>query len=182
MRADLCSNWKSNTQALEIMVNSIKDAGYKLGEEVNLGIDAAASNFYNEAENQYALKPENANLSRESLVNLYREWIEKYSVISVEDGLREDDWEGWTMMKSKIEEKDLGGNVKAPNRKAMLIGDDLLVTNIERLKIAIKENACNSVLIKVNQIGTLWETILCVKLAQKQDESCSLAPERRNDR
>ncbi len=149
------------------MVNSIKEAGYKVGEEVNLGIDAAASSFYAETEDQYDLRPENVRLTRESLVNLYREWIEKFSVISIEDGLREDDWEGWAMMKNKVEEKDLAENIKSPNRKVMLIGDDLLVTNIERLKKAIKENACNSVLIKVNQIGTLWETVECIKLAKK---------------
>lgn len=158
---------ESNTQALEYMVNAIKEAGYEVGKEVNLAIDAAASSFYNESENNYNLKPENVNLSRESLVNLYREWIDKYSVISVEDGLREDDWEGWAAMKNKIEEKDLPESINTLNRKVLLIGDDLLVTNIKRLKKAIQENACNSVLIKVNQIGTLWETIECIKLAKK---------------
>ncbi|MCX6762139.1 MAG: phosphopyruvate hydratase [Candidatus Moranbacteria bacterium] len=146
---------ESNAQALELINLAIEKAGYKKGQEVNLGIDAAASSFFDEAEKQYLFKPENAVLSRESLVNIYVEWIKKYNVISVEDGLAEDDFEGWAKMNEKI-----GGRV-------MTIGDDLIVTNVKRLKMAIEKNACNAVLIKVNQIGTLTETIDCIKLAKK---------------
>lgn len=145
---------ESNSQALELINQAVKDSGYKLGSQINVGLDAAANSFYNPEENQYVLKPENAALGSESLINLYREWIDKFHVVSIEDGLQEEDWKGWALMVKKI-----GG-------KNMVIGDDLLVTSVKRLKKAILEKACNSVLIKVNQIGTLTETIECVKLAR----------------
>jgi len=107
------------------------------------------------AEQKYIFKPDNASVNRESLINIYSEWIEKYNVVSVEDGLNEEDWEGWRMLNEKI------------GTKAMTIGDDLLVTNVKRLEKAISEKACNSVLIKVNQIGSLSETIDCIKMAKE---------------
>lgn len=146
---------ESNAQALALIKKAIEQAGYEIGREVNVGIDAAANSFYNEHEEKYVFKPENSTLTREMLINIYNEWISKYSVISIEDGLNENDWEGWRMMNEKI------------GSKVMLIGDDLLVTNVERLKSAIEEGACNAVLVKVNQIGTLTETIECIKLAKK---------------
>jgi enolase len=146
---------ESNAQALELINLAIEKAGYKKGQELNIGIDAAANSFFNETENQYLFKPENAVLSREALINIYVEWIQKYNVISVEDGLSEDDFDGWAKLEEKIGEK------------IMTIGDDLLVTNVKRLKMAIAKKACNAVLIKVNQIGTLSETIDCIKLAKK---------------
>jgi enolase len=146
---------ESNAKALELINLAIEKAGYKKGQEVNLGIDAAASSFFDETEKQYVFKPENAVLSPDALINIYAEWIKKYNVISVEDGLMEDDFSGWTKMEKKIGEK------------VMTIGDDLLVTNVKRLKMAIAKKACNAVLIKVNQIGTLTETIDCMKLAKK---------------
>lgn len=146
---------ESNAQALEVINAAIEKAGYKNGTEASIGIDAAASSFFEEGEGRYVFKPENPSLTREMLVNIYNEWIAKYHVISVEDGLSEDDWEGWKSMNTKI-----GG-------KVMTIGDDLLVTNVKRLKMAIENKACNAVLIKVNQIGTLTETIDCMKLAKK---------------
>jgi len=146
---------ENNSKPLELMNRAIEDAGYKKGIEVNTGIDAAASSFFDEKEGQYVFKPESNGITREMLVNIYNEWIAKYNVISVEDGLNENDWEGWRAMEEKI-----GGRV-------MTIGDDLLVTNVKRLEKAIEEKACNSVLIKVNQIGTLTETINCIKLAKK---------------
>lgn len=145
----------SNSEPLELINLSIEQAGYQKGAEVNVGVDAAASSFFEEKEQKYVFKPENAMLSREMLVNIYNEWIQKYNVISVEDGLNENDWEGWRMMNEKMGDK------------VMLIGDDLLVTNVKRLKQAIQEKACNAVLIKVNQIGSLTETIDCIKLAKK---------------
>ncbi|HFC76720.1 MAG TPA: phosphopyruvate hydratase [Candidatus Moranbacteria bacterium] len=148
---------KSNSHALETINRAISEAGYQAGEEVFIAIDAAANSFYQEGEDEYLLEPENKKLSKKELVNLYDEWIDKYNIISVEDGLMEEDWEGWRMMNEKI------GN------KVMNIGDDLLVTNVERLKKSIKEKACNSVLIKPNQIGTLTETIACMKLAKEND-------------
>jgi enolase len=159
---------ESNTHALEIINQAIVQSGYALGTQINLGIDSAASNFYNEAEKHYVLKPEGANLERERLIAMYREWIDKYHVVSVEDGLSEDDWQGWTIMTEKIEKKPiLPGIAKGILSENMLIGDDLLVTNVKRLQRAIDEKACNAVLVKVNQIGTLSETLACIRLAKK---------------
>jgi enolase len=146
---------ESNAQALELINLAIEKAGYKKGQEMNIGIDAAASSFFDATEKQYLFKPENAVLSREALVNIYVEWVKKYNVISVEDGLEEDDFNGWAMMNKKL------------GKDVMNIGDDLLVTNVKRVKVAIEKKACNAVLIKVNQIGTLTETIDCMKLAKK---------------
>ncbi len=160
-------NLESNTQALELICQAIREAGYESGKQINIGLDAAASSFFNETDNQYLLEPEKVSLSRESLINLYKEWIDKYNVISVEDGLNEDDWEGWEIMTRKLEEKPVRPELGEIIEKYMTIGDDLLVTNVKRLKKAIELKACNSVLIKVNQIGTLTETIECIKLAHK---------------
>lgn len=146
---------ENNHQPLEFMIRAITGAGYNVGSEINTGVDAAASSFFKKGENQYFFKPENTALTREMLANIYNEWTEKFSVISIEDGLNEEDWEGWAAMNVKLGEK------------ALLIGDDLLVTNVKRLKMAISEKACNAVLIKVNQIGTLTETVDCIKLAKK---------------
>ena len=146
---------ESNGQPLELMNRAIEEAGYKKGTEVNCGVDAAASSFYKEEEQQYLFKPENRGLTREMLLNIYNDWITKYNVISIEDGLNENDWDGWAAM-----------NVKLGDR-TIQIGDDLLVTNVKRLKTAIEKKACNAVLIKVNQIGSLSETIDCMKLAKK---------------
>jgi len=146
---------ETNAKPLELINKAIESAGYAPGSQLSIGIDAAADSFFNEKENQYIFKPENAVLTREVLVNIYNEWIQKYNVISIEDGLNENDWDGWRVMNEKL------GN------KIMLIGDDLLVTNVKRVKTAIAEKACNAVLIKANQIGTLTETIECIKLAKK---------------
>jgi len=159
---------ESHPKALEYITEAIKAAGYKPGVEVCVGLDAAASSFYNRNENQYALKPENAMLTRESLINLYREWIDKYSIISVEDGLQEEDWEGWPLMMQKITKKPMMARFNnSVLENNMIIGDDLLVTNVKRLQKAIDAKACNAVLVKANQIGTLSETIECIKLAKK---------------
>ena len=158
---------ESNTQALEIINQAIIKSGYKLGSQINLGIDAAASNFYNEEE-QYTLKPENVRLERERLIAMYREWIDKFHVVSIEDGLAEDDWQGWAVMTDKIAKKPiLEGIAKNILKQNLLIGDDLLVTNVKRVERAIREKSCNAVLIKVNQIGTLSETLDCIRLAKK---------------
>lgn len=159
---------ESNTQALELINRAITESGYELGKDINLGIDSAANSFYDEEDKHYILKPENVQLERERLVNMYREWIDKYHVVSVEDGLAEDDWEGWAMMTEKIAKKPIleriPKNVLSEN---ILVGDDLLVTNVRRVERAIKEKACNAVLIKVNQIGSLSETLDCIRLAKK---------------
>lgn len=146
---------ESNAKPLELINRAITEAGYEAGKEVYLGLDVAASSFYDEKEEQYIFKPESNGIARETLVNIYSDWISKYHIISVEDGLNENDWEGWRAMEEKI-----GG-------KVMTIGDDLLVTNVKRLETAIAQKACNTALIKVNQIGSLTETIACMKLAKK---------------
>ncbi|EKE10612.1 MAG: hypothetical protein ACD_15C00226G0003 [uncultured bacterium] len=148
---------ESNSKPLDLINRAISEAGYEAGVEVSLGLDVAASSFYDDKEGQYIFKPESNGVTREVLVNIYNDWISKYNIISVEDGLNENDWEGWRGMNEKI-----GG-------KVMTIGDDLLVTNVKRLETAIKEKACNAVLIKVNQIGSLSETIACMKLAKENN-------------
>lgn len=153
---------ESHAQALEIIGRAITEAGYRLGEQVFIGLDVAADSFYDKTEDQYVLKPEGVTLSRESLINVYREWMTKYAVVSIEDGLHEEDWDGWATMKEKLEKEST-----AWKQTLMLIGDDLLVTNVERLKKAIEKKSCNAVLIKVNQIGTVSETLDCMRLAHE---------------
>lgn len=160
-------NLESNTQALEMITQAIKEAGYSSENQINIGLDVAASSFFNKDDSQYFLEPEKVSLNRESLINLYREWIQKYHVISIEDGLNEDDWEGWAVLNKKLEEIKVDSELSKITDKIISIGDDLLVTNVKRLKTAIEKKACNSVLIKVNQIGTLSETVECIKLAHK---------------
>ena len=153
---------ESHAQALQMIVRSITEAGYRPGVDVYIGLDIAANSFYEVEENQYALKPENVTLSRESLINVYREWVQKYFVVSLEDGLHEEDWQGWALMQEK-----LGKEPAAWGRPILSIGDDLLVTNVKRLEKAIEHQACNTVLIKLNQIGTVTETLACMKVAKK---------------
>lgn len=149
---------ENNSQALELINQAIVAAGYKPGEEVSIGLDAAANSFFeDEDDHQYFLKPENEKLNKENLINLYKDWIDKYNVMSVEDGLAEEDWDGWKLMTEKI------------GSEVMIIGDDLLVTNVKRLEKAIEKKACNSVLIKVNQIGSLSETIDCINMAKENN-------------
>lgn len=155
---------KSNEEALKFIIRAIEEAGYEPGKDVALGLDVAANSFYDSKSGQYHLSPEGLSLSREELVGVYRDWIEKYHIISVEDGLEEEDWQGWAKMSqelSVLKTKTLGADT------LMLIGDDLLVTNTRRLQKAIEYGACNSVLIKVNQIGTLTETLECMELARE---------------
>lgn len=146
---------ESHAAAFETLVRAIETAGYRPGEQVFLGVDVAANSFYDRANDRYALKPEGVQLPREQLLALYREWTAKYPLVSIEDPLHEEDWAGWRAFSEKTGDK------------TMIIGDDLLVTNVTRLEKAIEEKACNAVLIKVNQIGTLSETFDCVRLAQK---------------
>jgi enolase len=150
---------ESHARALETLHEAITAAGYAPGKDVFIGFDVAANSFYDEKEDQYYLQPENVKLPRESIINVYRDWMAKYAVVSIEDGLHEEDWSGWAQMKEKLEKE-----TTAWGRKVMLIGDDLLVTNVIRVKKAIEENSCNAVLIKPNQIGTLTETLDCMKI------------------
>jgi enolase len=137
---------ETNTAAFEYMEKAISEAGYNFSGTISLGIDAAASNFYDPVQQSYILKPENSNLSAERLIALYQEWKKKYKLFSIEDGLAEDDFENWKSMNEKMEDNTL------------IIGDDLLVTNINRLEKALSFSAVNAAIVKPNQIGTLTET------------------------
>ncbi len=147
----------SSIQAIEMIMAAAVNAGYEPGKDVGLGIDVGSSELYNEETKKYVFKLDNANFTSGTLVGLYYEWFRKYPIVSIEDGLAEDDWEGWRELT-----RELGGEM-------MIIGDDLFTTNIDRLRRGLKEKAANAILIKLNQIGTLTETIECVKLAKKHN-------------
>jgi enolase len=148
-------NLASNEEALQLVVEAVSAAGYRPGENVGLAIDAAASSFFGKG--KYHL--DGAKLDAAAVVELYGRWLETYPVISIEDGLAEDDWDGWRLLNEK-----LGDRVQ-------LVGDDLFVTNIERLQRGIREGSANSILIKLNQIGTVTETIAAVELARRHGMS-----------
>ena len=147
-------NIKSNVEAVETVLQAIEKAGYKPGDDVMIAMDAAASEFYNAEEKVYHFhKSTGDKLSSSDMVSYWKEWVEKYPIFSIEDGLDEDDWDAWVALNSAIGDK------------AQLVGDDLFVTNTERLQTGIDKGAANSILIKVNQIGSLTETINAVSLA-----------------
>jgi enolase len=148
----------SHSDAFEFIAKAIDAAGYK--GKVFLGIDAAASNFLNSKQKTYTLKPENTTLDADRLISLYQEWARKYNIVSLEDGLAEDDFENWKKLNEKI-----GKNI-------LNIGDDLLVTNMDRLKKALSFSAVNAAIVKPNQIGTLKETMDFIKLCQKNKIKC----------
>lgn len=142
-------------QAIELIMAAGINAGYKPGKDFGIGIDVGSSELYNKKTRKYIFHLDQALFTNKTLIGLYYEWFRKYPIVSIEDGLDEDDWEGWREMT-----KELGNEM-------MIIGDDLFATNIHRLQRGIKEKAANTILIKPNQIGTLTETIKCVKLAKK---------------
>ncbi len=148
---------ESNRAALGVIEDAARDAGYEPGEDIFLAIDAAANSFYDVDAQAYDLRPEGVSAQPQALVALYREWADKHALFSVEDGLDENDWSGWANMR-----KELG-------ERLMLIGDDLIVTNVERLQRAIDEDVCTAVLIKPNQIGTVTETLETMQLAAKHN-------------
>ena len=145
-------NLKSNEEALQIIVKAIELADYRPGEDISIALDPAASEFYKNG--KYHLTAENVALSSEEMVDYYVKLVDKYPIVSIEDGLAEDDWKGFKLMKEKLGDK------------IQIMGDDLFVTNVERLKTGIEENAANSILIKLNQIGTLTETLDTIELAK----------------
>jgi len=147
----------SSIQAIELIMAAAVKTGYKPGRDVNLGIDVGSSQLYNQADGRYIFKLDHASYTADTLAGLYYEWFRKYPIIYIEDGLAEDDWAGWSKLN-----KELGSSV-------MLVGDDLFVTDQDRLRKGLKENAANSILIKPNQVGTLSETVACVKLAKKHN-------------
>ena len=144
---------KSNEQAFDLIMEAIKAAGYRPGKDIKLGADIAASEFYDAKNGRYELKLDRKSLTAEQITELYAGWIKKYPFMTLEDGLAEDDWDNWTE-----QTKHLGG-------KLTLVGDDLFVTDAERLQRGIKQKVANAILIKVNQIGSLSETIDAIELA-----------------
>ena len=153
----------TNEDGLKLVIEAIRAAGFKAGKDVKLAIDVAASEFYNAKKRVYRLAHEGKNLRRGELIKLYEQWVAKYPLISIEDGLREDCWEGWKEMTKRLGEK------------ITLVGDDLFVTNVERLQKGIKQKVANAILIKVNQIGTLSETMAAIFMAQEAGYKVSVS-------
>lgn len=146
----------SNEEAVQLIIEAIESAGYKPGEDISIALDVASSEFYNKEKGCYVLhKSTGEELSADQLIDLYSDWVDKYPIVSIEDGMDEDDWDGWKKLTEKL------GN------KVQLVGDDLFVTNPQRLIDGIEKGIANSILIKVNQIGTLSETLEAIRIAGK---------------
>lgn len=148
-------NLKSNEEALEVIIEAIGKAGYKIKDDVMLAIDVAATGMYDERTGIYFLKGENIKRTSKEMIDYYEMLVNKYPIISIEDGLSEDDWEGWKNLTDRL------------GKKVQIVGDDLFVTNTERIKKGIEMGVANSVLIKVNQIGTLTETLDAIEMAKR---------------
>jgi len=146
---------KANQEALDLILEAIEKAGYRPGQQVVLALDPAASELYDEASGKYRLRKEGRELTGEEMVRFWSTWVDSYPIASIEDGLAQDDWKSWQAM------------TEALGSRVQLVGDDLLVTNPERVRKAIDEKACNALLVKVNQIGTLSETLDAIGLCQR---------------
>ena len=144
-----------NAAAIELILQAIEKAGYRPGDDVYIALDPAVSELYVEASGRYKLEIEGRELSSDELVDLWEDWSARFPIVSIEDGMAEDDWEGWKLLNARI-----GGRVQ-------LVGDDLLVTNVNRIERAIEEGACNALLCKVNQIGTLTESIDAIEMSRR---------------
>jgi enolase len=144
---------KSNEEAVELIIEAIQQAGYEPGVDIFVALDPAASELFEDG--RYLLKKEGRTLSGEEMVAFYENWVAKYPIISIEDGLAEDDWDSWVLMNQRL------------GSRLQIVGDDLLVTNVERLKLGIERKAANSILIKLNQIGTLTETLAAIEMAKR---------------
>ena len=145
---------KSNEEAVDVILTAIDKAGYKAGKEISIALDPASSSFYENG--SYILEAESkVNNTSKDMIEFYSRWVQKYPIVSIEDGLAEDDWDGWKALTDKL------------GKKIQLVGDDLFVTNVKRLRMGIQKGVANSILIKVNQIGTLTETLDAIDLAKK---------------
>jgi enolase len=145
----------ANVEAIELILTAIEKAGYKAGEQIGIALDPAVSEIYEE-DGTYLLRREGGRkLTSAQMVDLWADWVRQYPIVSIEDGLAQDDWEGWKLLTQRL------------GKKIQLVGDDLFVTNVERLAKGIKEQAANSILIKLNQIGSLTETIAAIEMARK---------------
>jgi enolase len=148
-------NIKSNEEAIELVLKSIEKAGYKPGQDIFIAMDAASSEMWNEKEQAYIFhKSDNKKLTSDQMAAYWADWCQKYPIVSIEDGMAEDDWSGWKLLTEKI------------GKTVQIVGDDLFVTNVKRLKQGIDTQTANSILVKVNQIGTISETISAVRMAQ----------------
>ncbi|MEJ6492422.1 MAG: phosphopyruvate hydratase [Flavobacteriales bacterium] len=156
-------NLGSNEEAIQVVLEAIEKAGFKPGEDVYIALDAAASEFYNGETNQYVFKSTGDKMSPTEMVDYWKNWVNKYPIASIEDGLAEDDWSGWKLLTETVGDK------------VQLVGDDLFVTNTKRLQRGINEGIANSILVKVNQIGSLSETIDAVQLATKNSYTCVMS-------
>jgi len=146
-------NLKSNAEALDVIIEAVEKAGYKPGEEIFIAIDAASSEYFKDG--KYVLEHEGRTLTSSEMVDFFEEWVNKYPIISIEDGMAEEDWEGWKLITERL------------GKKVQLVGDDLFVTNTERLEKGIELGVANSILIKLNQIGTLTETLNAIEMANR---------------
>jgi enolase len=146
---------KSNREALDLLVEAIQKAGYEPGRQVFIALDPAASEFYDPEKKKYILASENRELTAEQMVDYYADLVKNYPIVSIEDGLAEDDWEGWKILTDRL------------GHEIQIVGDDLFVTNVERLQRGIDMGVANSILIKLNQIGTLTETLETIELAKR---------------
>ena len=144
---------KSNVEAVEIIIEAIKTAGYEPGKDIFIAIDAASSEYYKDG--KYVLEHEGKTFTAEEMVSFFEDWVNKYPIISIEDGMAEEDWEGWKLLTDRL------------GKKIQLVGDDLFVTNTERLSKGIEKGVSNSILIKLNQIGTLTETLNAIEMANR---------------
>ncbi|MCL2856425.1 MAG: phosphopyruvate hydratase [Oscillospiraceae bacterium] len=148
-------NLGSNREALEVIIEAIKSAGYKPGEDIKIALDVAASEFYNKDTKNYDLAGEGRSLTVDQLIDLYEEFCKDFPIVSIEDGLDENDWDGYKKLTERL------------GSKVQLVGDDFFVTNTTRLRKGIESGTCNSILVKVNQIGSLTETFDCIEMAKR---------------
>lgn len=146
-------NLKSNKEAVEVIIEAIEKAGFTPGKDIYIAIDAASSEYYKDG--KYVLENEGKTLTAEEMVAFFEDWVNKYPIISIEDGMAEEDWEGWKLMTERL------------GKKVQLVGDDLFVTNTKRLEKGIEKGVANSILIKLNQIGTLTETLNAIEMANR---------------
>ena len=150
--------------AIQSLIDAIGDAGYSAGDQISLALDVAASEFYNKEEGKYILhKSSNDKLTSDELVSVYSSWADKYPLVSIEDGLDENDWDGWKKLTDAVGDR------------VQLVGDDLFVTNRKRLQTGIDQGSGNSILIKLNQIGSLSETLDTIGLAHEHKYSCVIS-------
>lgn len=153
----------SNEEAIKVILEAVEKAGYKAGEDILLALDVAASELYDKEKKLYKLASEGKELTSKEMIDYYEKLIEKYPIISIEDGLDEEDWDAWKEMTARL------------GSKIQIVGDDLFVTNTERLARGIQEKAANSILIKLNQIGTLTETLETIEMAKKAGFTCVIS-------